>query len=63
MKILITGGNGYVAKSLSKALSDDYSVVSISREDFDLSDSSKVYDWFAGNNELYDGIIHTAITG
>lgn len=63
MKILITGGNGYVAKSLSKALSEDYSVVSISREDFDLSDSSKVYDWFAGNNELYDVIIHTAITG
>ena len=33
MKILITGGNGYVAKSLYRALSNKYDVVSITRKD------------------------------
>ena len=63
MKILVTGGNGYVAKSLTKALSDDYEVVSVNRKDFDASDSSQVSEWFSNANEFYDVVIHTAITG
>lgn len=63
MKVLITGGNGYVGKSLSKALSNDYDVVSVNRESFDLSDSPKVYDWFSSSGQFYDVVIHAAITG
>ena len=63
MKILVTGGNGYVAKSLTKALGDDYEVVSVSRKDFDASDFSQVSEWFSNANEFYDVVIHTAITG
>lgn len=59
----MTGGNGYVAKSLIKALGDDYEVVSVSRKDFDVSDFSQVYEWFSNANEFYDVVIHTAITG
>ena len=38
LKILITGGNGYVAKSLYNAYKDVYDVTSITRKDFDLTD-------------------------
>ena len=37
IKILITGGNGYIAKSLYNAFKDTYEVTSISRNNFDLS--------------------------
>ena len=36
MNILITGGNGYIAKSLSNNLG--FNVTSITRKDFDLTD-------------------------
>ena len=38
MKILITGGNGYIAKNLYNAFKDKYDVTSITRQDFDLTD-------------------------
>ena len=63
MKILITGGNGYVAKSLLKGLKGDYEVFSVNRQSFDLSRFSSVHDWFSKNDKYYDTIIHTAITG
>ena len=37
MNILITGGNGYIAKSLHNALKDKYNVLSVSRDNFDLT--------------------------
>ena len=48
MKILITGGNGYVAKSLFKALSNKYKVTSITRKDFDLTNKEETAEWFKG---------------
>jgi len=36
MKILITGGNGYIASSIYKLICAKYDVMSISRNDFDL---------------------------
>ena len=61
VKILITGGNGYIAKSLYSAFSCQYQVTSITRNDFDLSDNKQVCSWFDTNQ--YDVVIHTAISG
>jgi UDP-glucose 4-epimerase len=61
MKILITGGNGYIAKSLSKALSNKYNITSITRQDFDLTDREATDKWF--QNKYFNVVIHTAIKG
>ena len=61
MKILITGGNGYIAKSLFRALSSKYNVTSISRKDFDLTNRKSTNKWFEG--KYFDVIIHTAVVG
>ena len=61
MKILITGGNGYVAKSLYKSLKDKYNITCITRQDFDLTDSFKTLQFFS--NKYFDIVIHTAAVG
>ena len=61
MKILITGGNGYVAKSIYKALAGKHQIDSISRADFDLRSSRLTDLWF--KDKEYDAVIHTAVKG
>lgn len=61
MNILITGGNGYIASSLKKVLIDSHTVTSITRNDFDLTDSVRVNNWF--RDKWFDVVIHTAILG
>jgi UDP-glucose 4-epimerase len=61
MKILITGKNGYIAKSLIKALSPNYNITSIGREDFELLDGKATKEWFS--EKYFDLVIHTAIVG
>lgn len=61
MRLLITGGNGYIAKSLYSAFSNQYQVTSITRNDLDLCDNKQVCSWFDHNE--YDVVIHTAISG
>lgn len=61
MKILITGGNGYIARSLHRALQNEYDVTSINRNDVDLTDACAVKEWFTGKQ--FDVVIHTAIQG
>ena len=58
MKILITGGNGYIAKSLSKKLDN---VTLITRKDFDLTDRDATNTWF--QDKHFDIVIHTAVSG
>ena len=60
MKILITGGNGYIAKKLAIGLSDYYIDV-ITRADLDLTDENACRIFFY--NKSYDVVIHTAIEG
>ena len=61
MKILITGGNGYVAKSLYTNLKDEYQITSISRNSFDLTNYEQTCEWFYERE--YDVVVHTAVTG
>jgi len=61
MKILITGGNGYIAKSIYDALCKFYDTTSITRKDFDLEDTQAVNDWF--KDQTFDIVIHAAIQG
>lgn len=62
MKILITGGNGYIAQSLEKGLSSfPYDITCVTREDFDLTDKEVTDEWFADKH--FDVVIHTAIKG
>lgn len=58
MKILITGGNGFIARNLSEQLNDKYSSVVLSRKELDLLDSLKVFDYIKSNK--FDVVIHGA---
>jgi len=60
-KILITGGNGYVAQSLYNAFKDKYDITLITKKDFDLTDSFETLKFFS--NKTFDVVIHTAIVG
>lgn len=60
--ILITGGNGYVAKSLHKGLSEEFNVTSIKRNDFDMTDYNSLKTYLL-SKVRFDVIIHTAIVG
>lgn len=61
-KILITGGNGYIAKSIvSKLNKDEYEVTVVTRADFDLTDFKQTNAWFEG--KYFDVVIHTAAKG
>lgn len=60
MRILITGGNGFIAKHLAKGLAE-YEVISITRQDFDLRDRKATNLFFCGKH--FDLVIHTAMVG
>lgn len=62
MNILITGKNGYIAKSLINEISSYNKITLIGREDFDLTSSIQTNNFF-NNNNYFDVVIHTAITG
>jgi len=59
--ILITGGKGYIASSLCRALADRYNIVNISRQDFDLTSASRLAEWIEWRH--FDVVIHCAIKG
>jgi GDP-L-fucose synthase len=61
VKILITGGNGYISKSLYNSLKNVYDVVTLSRDDFDLRDQFETIKYFS--NKYFDTVIHCAISG
>jgi len=61
MKILITGGNGYIAKSLYSALHTKYDITVITRQDFDLTCWAATHKFF--QDKSFDVVIHTAVSG
>ena len=61
MRILITGGNGNIAKMINNHLSSEHNITLITRNDFDLLNSIAVDNYLSTNN--FDILIHTAING
>ena len=62
IKVLVTGGNGYIAKSITNSLKAIYDITSINRSDFDLTDGKSCKAWFAQSSP-FDVVIHTASVG
>jgi len=60
-KVLITGGNGYIAKNIYQKFKDKHGIHRLTREDVDLTDPKSVFDWFKGKS--FDVVIHTATVG
>lgn len=58
MKILITGGNGFIARNLFEQLNNEYTLISLSRKKLNLLDYEKVFDYIKSGR--FDVIIHTA---
>ena len=61
LKILITGGNGNIAKIIKNNLFTDYNIFSPFHEELDLLDQNNLKDYINKINP--DIVIHTAITG
>lgn len=61
MKILITGANGYIGKSLYDILKDKYNVTAVSRKELDVTDLNNVKEYF--RDKYFDVIIHCAVKG
>lgn len=61
MKVLVTGANGYVGKSVVQNLSNDYDVTGITRQDVDLSDVKQILEYFS--DKYFDVVIHCAVVG
>lgn len=59
-RILITGGNGYIAKSLAVGLKN-YEIEVITRAECDLTNYDKVCKFL--DDKYFDVIVHTAIRG
>jgi GDP-L-fucose synthase len=61
MNILITGGNGYIAKSLYERLKYKHNITTATRQNFNMADYESTCTWFLEKH--FDAVIHTAIVG
>lgn len=61
MRILITGGNGNIAKMINRNLSNKYEIVNLSRTDLNVLSLKEISNYLNKNN--FDILVHTAILG
>jgi GDP-L-fucose synthase len=61
MKILVTGGNGNIAKMIKNNLSNEYDITNLSRQDLNVLNLSDIEKYLSVNN--FDILVHTAILG
>lgn len=61
MNILITGGNGYVARSLYEGLKDSHSIRKVGKKDIDLTHAGSLKRFF--KDKYFDAVIHCAVVG
>jgi UDP-glucose 4-epimerase len=61
MKILLTGENGYISKTIFDNLKDSFEITKISRKNFDLS-NYKLLDSYL-KHKYFDVVIHCAVSG
>lgn len=61
MNILITGGNGYIAKHLSSYFGYQHTVLSPGKDKLNCLDPIQITEFF--QNNIIDVVIHTALTG
>ncbi len=61
MKILVTGGNGFVGRNIVKFLGKDYDLYTPTRSQLDLTDEKSVKDYL--QTKFFDLVIHCAIKG
>jgi GDP-L-fucose synthase len=61
MNVLITGGRGYIGKSLVDNLFPSHNITVVSKKDIDLTDYAQVANLFSGKK--FDTVIHCAVVG
>ena len=61
LRILITGGNGNIAKMIKRNLSDKYEITNLSRYDLNVLSYEETKKYLDNNN--FDILVHTAILG
>ena len=61
MKILLTGGSGFVGRHVREGLADRYDIVAPSHSELDVTDAPRVDDFLRGNR--FDAVIHAAVQG
>jgi UDP-glucose 4-epimerase len=59
VRILLTGGSGFIGRNLSQHLADRHEVLTPGRDVLDLTDADRVDRWFASNE--VDVVIHGAV--
>jgi GDP-L-fucose synthase len=62
VRILITGGNGNLSKIIKNNLSNEHEIISLSRNEINILNSSEVEHFFKTNFN-FDILIHSAIVG
>ena len=59
MRVLVTGGSGFIGRQLVERLSKTHEVMAPSHADLDLADADAVQRWFA--RHAVDAVVHSAV--